>query len=153
MKNSECRKAWSRALQNANIPWSKRAICRLRRLRIAVCLGGRGTAAAGMNHASGGVMINMFSRFARATSGWFAHPVAFALAILFVAVWASLGPVFHFSDTWQLVINTSTTILTFLMVFLLQNAQNRDARAMQLKLDELLRVAADARNEMIDLEH
>ena len=97
-------------------------------------------------------MINLFSRFARTASGWFAHPIAFALAILFVIGWAVLGPVFHFSDTWQLVINTSTTILTFLMVFLVQNAQNRDARAMQLKLDELLRAATDARNEMIDLE-
>jgi len=97
-------------------------------------------------------MMNLFSRFARAASSWFAHPIAFALAILFVLGWALLGPVFHFSDTWQLVINTSTTILTFLMVFLVQNAQNRDARAMQLKLDELLRAATDARNEMIDLE-
>ena len=105
-----------------------------------------------MDNASGGVMTNLFSRFARTASGWFAHPIAFASAILFGVGWAVLGPVFHFSDTWQLVINTSTTILTFLMVFLVQNAQNRDARAMQLKLDELLRAAKDARNEMIDLE-
>jgi len=98
-------------------------------------------------------MINLFSRFARAASGWFAHPVAFILAIVFVTVWAITGPMFHYSDTWQLVINTSTTILTFLMVFLVQNAQNRDARAMQVKLDELLRAVGKARNELIDLEH
>ena len=97
-------------------------------------------------------MMNLFSRFARSASEWFAHPIAFALAIVFVIGWATLGPVFHYSDTWQLVINTSTTILTFLMVFLVQNAQNRDARVMQVKLDELLRAITDARNELIDLE-
>jgi low affinity Fe/Cu permease len=98
-------------------------------------------------------MMNLFSRFARAASNWFAHPLAFALAVVFVGGWALLGPVFHYSDSWQLVINTSTTILTFLMVFLVQNAQNRDSRVIQVKLDELLRAITTARNELIDLEH
>ena len=83
--------------------------------------------------------MNHFSRFARVSSVWLAHPVAFSLAVLSVLVWAACGPMFHYSADWQLVINTGTTILTFLMVFLIQNSQNRDAKAMQLKLDELLR--------------
>lgn len=98
-------------------------------------------------------MLNQFSRFARFASTWFAHPVAFALAVLSVIVWAASGPLFHYSADWQLVINTGTTILTFLMVFLIQNTQNRDAKAMQLKLDELLRSVRGARNEMIELEN
>lgn len=77
---------------------------------------------------------------------------AFSIALLVVIVWAVLGPVFHYSDTWQLVINTGTTIVTFLMVFLIQNSQNRDSRAMQLKLDELILTAKEARNDLINIE-
>lgn len=77
---------------------------------------------------------------------------AFTGAVLVILVWLLTGPTFHFSDTWQLIINTATTIITFLMVFLIQNAQNRDAKAMQLKLDELIRAVRDARNELVDLE-
>lgn len=80
------------------------------------------------------------------------HPLAFALALSSILVWAACGPLFGFSDTWQLVINTSTTIVTFLMVFLIQNTQNRDTKALQLKLDELIRASAKARNKLIDLE-
>jgi low affinity Fe/Cu permease len=77
---------------------------------------------------------------------------AFSAALLIILVWAVTGPIFGFSDTWQLVINTGTTIVTFLMVFLIQNTQNRDAKATQLKLDELIRAISDARNEFIDAE-
>jgi low affinity Fe/Cu permease len=77
---------------------------------------------------------------------------AFAGAALVIAVWLITGPTFHFSDTWQLIINTATTIVTFLMVFLIQNTQNRDAKAVHLKLDELIRAIKDARNELVDLE-
>jgi low affinity Fe/Cu permease len=80
------------------------------------------------------------------------HPVAFVLAVATIVVWGCLGPIHHYSDTWQLVINTSTTIVTFLMVFLIQNTQNRDSRALQLKLDELIRANKQARNKLIDLE-
>ncbi len=77
---------------------------------------------------------------------------AFAGAVLVIAVWLLTGPTFHFSDTWQLIINTATTIITFLMVFLIQNTQNRDAKAMHLKLDEIIRALKKARNELVDLE-
>jgi low affinity Fe/Cu permease len=77
---------------------------------------------------------------------------AFVVAILIIAVWGLTGPTFHFSDTWQLIINTGTTIVTFLMVFLIQNTQNRDAKAMHLKLDELIRAVQGARNRLVDLE-
>src|SRR5258705_11116846 len=76
---------------------------------------------------------------------------AFAGALLVILVWVLTGPAFHFSDTWQLVINTATTVITFLMVFLIQNTQNRDAKAMHLKLDEIIRALKDARNELVDL--
>lgn len=79
-------------------------------------------------------------------------PWAFLLAILAILAWAAMGPAFHYSDTWQLVINTATTIVTFLMVFLIQNTQNRDTRAMQLKLDELLRGLKGARTSLVGLE-
>src|SRR4051812_32228749 len=94
-----------------------------------------------------------FHEFAHHTSAAVGHPFAFLLAILLIVGWAITGPIFHFSDTWQLVINTGTTIITFLMVFLIQNTQNRDARAVHLKLDELLRSGEKARNNLIDLEN
>lgn len=93
-----------------------------------------------------------FHRFAHRISMVTGHPWAFGTAVLVILVWAITGPLFGFSDTWQLVINTSTTIVTFLMVFLIQNTQNRDAQALHLKLDELLRGLQGARNELIDLE-
>jgi low affinity Fe/Cu permease len=93
-----------------------------------------------------------FARFAKATAKHSGQPVTFALAVLVIVVWAVTGPVFHFSDTWQLVINTGTTIVTFLMVFLIQNTQNRDSVAMQIKLDELLRALKGAHTALADLE-
>jgi low affinity Fe/Cu permease len=93
-----------------------------------------------------------FSRFAKATARAAGHASTFFLALLLIAVWAATGPLFQFSDTWQLVINTGTTIITFLMVFLIQNTQNRDSVAMQIKLDELLRAAKGAQTAMADLE-
>src|SRR3954453_5770037 len=93
-----------------------------------------------------------FSSFARRLSIWSGRPTAFFTAALAVMVWGVTGPFFHYSDTWQLVINTGTTIVTFLMVFLIQNTQNRDARAIHLKLDELLRALKGARNKLVNLE-
>jgi low affinity Fe/Cu permease len=94
----------------------------------------------------------VFTRFAKATARWSGHPVTFGVALFVILVWAVTGPLFHFSDTWQLVINTGTTIITFLMVFLIQNTQNRDSVAMQIKLDELLRAVKGAQTAMADLE-
>src|ERR1700751_2133558 len=93
-----------------------------------------------------------FGRFAASASGWLGSKWAFAGAGLVIVIWALLGPIFHFSDTWQLIINTGTTIVTFLMVFLIQNTQNRDARAINLKLNELIRSIDKARDQMIDIE-
>lgn len=93
-----------------------------------------------------------FRRFSRAASGAVGRPWSFAAASGVVLVWAALGPLFHYSDTWQLVINTSTTIVTFLMVFLIQNTQNRDTEALRLKLDELILATTGARNEFVDLD-
>ena len=97
-------------------------------------------------------MREMFRRFARTSAEWVGSPWAFFVAIAVVAIWAVTGPVFHYSDTWQLVINTGTTIVTFLMVFLVQNTQNRDAKAIHLKLDELLRGVTGARTRLVHLE-
>ena len=94
----------------------------------------------------------MFDRIANRIASWAGHPSAFALAVGVIVLWGASGALFHWSDTWQLVINTGTTIVTFLMVFLIQNAQNRDASAIQAKLDELIR-AGKARNEFIGIEH
>jgi low affinity Fe/Cu permease len=94
-----------------------------------------------------------FRRFAQATSQASGSSVAFAAAVLLVVSWAVAGPFFGYSDSWELVINTLTTIITFLMVFLIQNTQNRDAMAMQLKLDELVRAVEGARNSLLDLEN
>jgi low affinity Fe/Cu permease len=94
-----------------------------------------------------------FGRFAASASGWLGSKWAFAGAGAVIVVWAGVGPIFHFSDTWQLVINTGTTIVTFLMVFLIQNTQNRDARAINLKLNELIRAIDKARDQMIDIEN
>ena len=93
-----------------------------------------------------------FARFAKATARQSGHPVTFALAVLVILVWAVTGHIFRFSDTWQLVINTGTTIVTFVMVFLIQNTQNRDSVAMQIKLDELLRALKGAHTALADLE-
>lgn len=93
-----------------------------------------------------------FQKFARTSSRWAGRPVAFAIAALFILAWIVTGPIFHFSDTWQLVINTATTIVTFLMVFLIQNTQNRDSEAVQLKLDELLRSTSGAHNALLEIE-
>ncbi|HVZ07946.1 low affinity iron permease family protein [Rhodopila sp.] len=97
-------------------------------------------------------MSTLFSRAAH----WFAEmcgrPVAFMIALLAIVIWATTGPMFHYSDTWQLIINTGTTIVTFLMVFVIQNTQNRDTAAIQLKLDELIHSSSDARDRMMCLE-
>ena len=102
----------------------------------------------------GGVPMNyIFEHLAAKVAAAAGQPLAFALALSIIIFWALSGPLFGWSDTWQLVINTGTTIVTFLMVFLIQNAQNRDASAIQAKLDELIRAVADARNEFIGIEH
>lgn len=93
-----------------------------------------------------------FSRFAKAIAHIAGRPSAFFLAAFVIVMWAVTGPIFKFSDTWQLVINTATTIVTFLMVFLIQNTQNRDSQALHMKLDELIRAVSGARNCLIDLD-
>ncbi|HUE41214.1 MAG TPA: low affinity iron permease family protein [Chthoniobacterales bacterium] len=98
------------------------------------------------------VVSDAFRVFARKASAVLGSAWAFAVAIVIIVVWALTGPMFHFSDTWQLIINTGTTIVTFLMVFLIQNTQNRDAKAVHLKLDEIIRALSKARNELVDLE-
>jgi low affinity Fe/Cu permease len=98
-------------------------------------------------------MDRFFTRIATGISRWTGQPLTFLLAVSVVVIWAVTGPLFGWSDTWQLVINTGTTIVTFLMVFLIQNSQNRDAAAMQAKLDELIRALDTARGQFIGIEH
>jgi low affinity Fe/Cu permease len=93
-----------------------------------------------------------FRSIARKVSFWIGHPAAFLIAVVGVIAWGLSGSVFGYSDTWQLVINTTTTIITFLVVFLIQNSQNHDSKVIQLKLDELLRAIKEARNTLVDLE-
>ena len=94
-----------------------------------------------------------FGTIAAKTAGWVGSAWAFIFAVFVIVLWGAVGPYFHYSDTWQLVINTATTVITFLVVFLIQNTQNRDARALHLKLDEVIRAIRNARNEMISIEH
>jgi low affinity Fe/Cu permease len=98
------------------------------------------------------VVSDAFRVFARRSSMMLGSAWAFAGAVLVICIWILTGPTFHFSDTWQLIINTATTVITFLMVFLIQNTQNRDAKAMHLKLDEIIRALKGARNQLVDLE-
>lgn len=98
-------------------------------------------------------MARLFTRIATAIAHATGRPVTFIFCLALVAGWAAVGPIFSYSDTWQLVINTGTTIITFLMVFLIQNTQNRDSAAMQVKLDELIRSHRSARNQFIGIEH
>ena len=93
-----------------------------------------------------------FSRFASRTAQFVGHPYMFLLAVAVIIIWGITGPYFHYSDTWQLIINTGTAIITFLVVFLIQNTQNRDAKALHLKLDELIRSHYPANNDLIDIE-
>jgi low affinity Fe/Cu permease len=94
-----------------------------------------------------------FSKFAQALSKWTGSPRTFLVAVLLICIWAATGPMFHYNDTWQLIINTSTTIITFLMVFLIQNTQNRDTDELHIKIDELLRVTKDAQNAVLSLDN
>lgn len=109
-------------------------------------------AKAGVDTMQEGPVSAWFTRLANATAHLSGRPATFALCCITVFVWAVTGPVFHYSDTWQLVINTGTTIVTFLMVFLIQNTQNRDGAALQAKLDELIRATHDARNAYMGIE-
>jgi low affinity Fe/Cu permease len=102
-----------------------------------------------MTHSKSKSLFTQFAKWASRAAG---RPTAFALAVLVLAAWAVTGPVFGFSDTWQLVINTGTTIITFLMVFLIQNTQNRDSEALHVKIDELIRADIGAHNALLDLE-
>ena len=97
-------------------------------------------------------MRDQFRKFSHQIAESAGSPIAFSLATLSILIWGASGPYFHYSETWQLVINTSTTIITFLMVFIIQNAQNRDSRAIHLKLNEIIKGVKGARNEMVNLE-
>jgi low affinity Fe/Cu permease len=96
--------------------------------------------------------LPLFSRISNEVARLAGRPVTFALCCVTIVIWGVTGPIFHYSDTWQLIINTGTTIVTFLMVFLIQNTQNRDGAALQAKLDELIRATKEARNELIEIE-
>lgn len=96
---------------------------------------------------------DFFRRFSHTIAEWTGHPTAFVLSLLLIIIWACFGPAADYSDTWQLTVNTSTTVITFLMVFLIQSTQNRDSRAIHLKLDELIRANSHARNHLIDLQN
>ncbi len=98
-------------------------------------------------------MDRFFTHISARIAALVGQPLAFIIAVSFIIAWSVTGPMFGFSDTWQLIVNTSTTIVTFLMVFLIQNAQNRDAAAMQAKLDELIRAMESARNQFVGIEH
>lgn len=98
------------------------------------------------------MLKDLFHRIARRVSTAIGTPLAFMIALLLCVGWAATGPVFGYSNTWQLIINTTTTVVTFLVVFLIQNTQNHDSRALHLKLDELLRAVKDARNSLVDVE-
>jgi len=124
-------------LSTARVPNQKSAKDRVSKLSTEIAAQTRGDA---------------FGKFAAAASSWLGSKWAFAGAISIIVAWALTGPIFHFSDTWQLIINTGTTIVTFLMVFLIQNTQNRDARAINLKLNELIRATETAGDQMMDIE-
>jgi low affinity Fe/Cu permease len=94
-----------------------------------------------------------FSKFSQSLANWTGNPSTFLVAVILICIWGATGPLFHFNDTWQLIINTSTTIITFLMVFLIQNTQNRDTDELHIKLDELLRVTKDAQNAVLSLDN
>ena len=98
-------------------------------------------------------MADSFNQFACKTAAVVGHPFSFLIALLILIIWLASGPFLKFSDTWQLVINTATTVITFLIVFVIQNTQNRDAKAIHLKLDELIRALQSARNNFVDLEN
>ncbi len=112
----------------------------------------QGQRSPGEERGKGSVFRALFRKFAHKTSEAVGSPAAFIAAVVVIVVWVLTGPLFHYSNTWQLIINTGTTIVTFLMVFLIQNTQNRDAKAIHLKLDELIKNVDGARNWMIDLE-
>jgi low affinity Fe/Cu permease len=99
------------------------------------------------------MLDRFFAAFSHRIASWAGQPAAFIIALSVVVIWGFTGPIFQYSDTWQLIINTGTTIVTFLMVFLIQNAQNRDGAAIQAKLDELIRANRSARNTFIGIEH